>query len=162
VAIHGIHENELRAALSALEEADIIYRIGLSPFIRFAFKHVLLRDAIYSSLLKSKRREIHADIAAVLAKHFRELVETRPEVLAYHHSEAGEYQLAISAWHEAGQRALAHSANLDAIAHFRKALETLSAMPDTHAGAEPAGNQYSAGAGYPAHRGPRLCVGRDI
>lgn len=126
-----IDEDQLRAALSALEEADIIYRIGISPFIRFAFKHVLLRDAIYSSILKSKRREIHAHIAAALAKHFRELVETRPEVLAYHYSEAGEHHLAIRAWQESGQRALAHSANIEAMAHFRKALETLSALPDT-------------------------------
>jgi class 3 adenylate cyclase/predicted ATPase len=127
----GNDENELRVALSALEEADIIYRIGISPFIRFAFKHVLLRDAIYSSLLKSKRREIHAHIAAVLPNHFPELVENRPEILAYHYSEAGEHQLALRAWHGSGQRALAHSANSEAMAHFRKALETLGALPDT-------------------------------
>jgi predicted ATPase len=90
-----------------------------------------LRDAIYSSLLKSKRREMHAHIAAALANHFRELVENRPEILAYHYGEAGEHQLAMRAWHESGRRALAHSANIEAMAHFRKALETLSALPET-------------------------------
>ena len=72
-------ETDLRSALSLLEEADIIYRTGISPTVRFAFKHVLLRDAVYNSLLRGKRQEIHADIAVVLENHFRELVETRPE-----------------------------------------------------------------------------------
>jgi class 3 adenylate cyclase/predicted ATPase len=126
-----IDDNELRLALSALEEADIIYRIGVSPFIRFSFKHVLMRDAIYSSLLKSKRREIHADIAAALASHFRESLENRPEILAYHYGEAGEHQLAVRAWLESGERAISHSANIEAMAHFRKALETLGALPET-------------------------------
>ncbi len=124
-------ESDLQSALSQLEAADIIYRTGISPSVRFAFRHVLLRDAVYNSLLRGRRQEIHADIAAVLEKHFGELAENRPEILAYHYGEAGNNQQAIRCWCEAGRRALANSANVEAISHFRNALQQLSALPDT-------------------------------
>ena len=124
-------ETDLRSALSQLEDADVIYRTGVSPSVRFAFKHVLLRDAVYNSLLRGKRQEIHADIAAVLGKHFRDVIENRPEILAYHYSQAGKNELAIRCWRESGRRALANSANLEAIGHFRNALQLLRALPDT-------------------------------
>ena len=127
----GIADNDLHAALSVLEDADIIYRVDISPFVRFAFKHVLLRDAIYNSLLRGKRQEIHANIAAILETHFHDLVESQPELLAYHYGEAGNHQLAVNYWRASGLRAFAHSANIEAIAHFRKALEFLAALPDT-------------------------------
>jgi tetratricopeptide (TPR) repeat protein len=130
-AVTRIDETELRTALSLLEKADIIHRVGISPLIIFAFKHALLRDAIYNSLLKSARRRIHADIAAALADHFGGILVNRPEILAYHHTEAGNHELAIRCWYEAGQRAMAHSGNVEAIAHYRKALELLNALPDT-------------------------------
>jgi predicted ATPase len=129
----AIGENDLRVTLARLEDADIIYRVGLSPQVLFAFKHALLRDAIYSSLLKSSRRQMHADIAAILEVHAPEMVETQPELLAHHHSEAGNQAQAVDFWYKAGQRALAHSANVEAIAHFRKALEGLASWPDTPA-----------------------------
>ena len=124
-------ETDLRSALSQLEDADVIYRTGASPSVRFAFKHVLLRDAVYNSLLRGKRQEIHADIAAVLGKHFRDVIENRPEILAYHYSQAGKNELAIRCWRESGRRALANSANVEAIGHFRNALQLLRALPDT-------------------------------
>jgi class 3 adenylate cyclase/predicted ATPase len=130
-AASQVDEDNMLSALSLLEQADIIYRVDISPFIRFAFKHVLLRDAIYDSLLRSRRQQIHADIAAILEHDFPELAESQPEVLAYHHQEAGNHQLAIRCWLESGQRALAHSANVEAIASFRKALELLKALPET-------------------------------
>jgi class 3 adenylate cyclase/tetratricopeptide (TPR) repeat protein len=130
-AASQIDEGDMRSALSLLEEADIIYRVGISPFVRFAFKHVLLRDAIYDSLLRSKRQQIHADIAAILKRDFPELAENQPEVLAYHYQEAGNHQLAIQCWFESGQRALSRSANVEAIANFRKALHLLSVLPET-------------------------------
>lgn len=130
-AASQVDEDNMLSALSLLEQADIIYRVDISPFVRFAFKHVLLRDAIYDSLLRSKRQQIHADIAAILEHDFPELAENQPEVLAYHHQEAGNHQLAIRCWLEAGQRALAHSANVEAIANFRKALQLLNALPET-------------------------------
>jgi class 3 adenylate cyclase/predicted ATPase len=130
-AASQIDEDDMQSALSLLEQADIIYRVGISPFVRFAFKHVLLRDAIYDTLLRSKRQQIHADIAAILEHDFPELAENQPEVLAYHYQEAGNHQLAIRCWLESGQRALAHSANVEAIANFRKALQLLNALPET-------------------------------
>jgi class 3 adenylate cyclase/predicted ATPase len=129
-AASRIDADGMQSALSLLEQADIIYRVGVSPFVRFVFKHVLLRDAIYDSLLRSKKQQIHADIAAILENDFPELVENQPEILAYHYQEAGNHQLAIRCWFESGQRALAHSANVEAIANFRKALQLLNALPE--------------------------------
>jgi predicted ATPase len=130
-AASQIDEGDMLSGLSLLEQADIIYRVGISPYLRFAFKHALLRDAIYDSLLRSKRQQIHADIAAILEHDFPELAENQPEILAHHYQEAGNYQLAIRCWFKSGQRALAHSANVEAIAHFRKALQPLNALPET-------------------------------
>ena len=130
-AASQIEEDDMQSALSLLEKADIIYRVGISPFVRFAFKHVLLRDAIYNSLLRSKRQQIHADIAAILEHDFPELAENQPEVLAFHYQEAGNHQLAIRCWFKSGQRALAHSANVEAIANLRKALRLLNGLPET-------------------------------
>ena len=130
-AASRIDDNDLRSALSQLEDADIIYRIGISPLERYQFKHVLLRDAIYNSLLRSKRRQFHADIAATLVKQFQAVGENQPEILAHHYTEAGSNELATRCWYKAGQRALTHSANVEAIAHFRKALELVSALADT-------------------------------
>jgi len=130
-AASQVDEDNMQSALSLLEQADIIYRVGVSPFVRFAFKHALLRDAIYDTLLRSKRQQIHADIAAILQRDFPQLVENQPEVLAYHYQEAGNHQLAIRCWFESGQRAVAHSANVEAIANFRKALQVLNALQET-------------------------------
>jgi tetratricopeptide (TPR) repeat protein len=130
-ATSQIDEDDMQSALSLLEHADIIYRIDIWPFVRFAFKHALLRDAIYDSLLRSKRQQIHADVAAVLERDFPERVENQPEVLAHHYQEAADHQRAIHCWFKSGQRAIAHSANVEAIANFRKALQLLNALPET-------------------------------
>jgi predicted ATPase len=130
-AASRLDQEDMVSVLSQLEQADIIYRVGISPSVRFAFKHVLLRDAIYDSLLRSKRQQVHSDIAAILKNDYPELVENQPELLAYHYQEAGNHQLAIRCWFESGQRALAHSANVEAIANFRKALQLLNALPET-------------------------------
>jgi len=126
-----LNEEDMVSVLSQLEQADIIYRVRISPSVRFAFKHVLLRDAIYDSLLRSKKQQVHSDIAAILKDNYPELVENQPEILAYHYQEAGNYQLAIRGWFESGQRALSHSANVEAIANFRRALQLLNALPET-------------------------------
>lgn len=130
-AVSRIDEGEMQSALLLLEQADIIYRVGISPLVRFAFKHVLLRDAIYDSLLKSRRQQIHADIAAILERDFKEMAENQPELLAYHYQQAGNHELAIGCWFKSGQRAAAHSANIEAIANLRQALQLLNALPET-------------------------------
>jgi tetratricopeptide (TPR) repeat protein len=130
-AASQIDKDDMQSALSLLEQADIVYRAGVSPFVRFAFKHVLLRDAIYDSLLRSKKQQIHADIAAIFERDFPELAENQPEVLAFHYQEAGNQQEAIRCWFKSGQRALTHSGNVEAIANFRKALRLVSTLPET-------------------------------
>ncbi|HEY2033554.1 MAG TPA: hypothetical protein VGH02_07670, partial [Rhizomicrobium sp.] len=130
-AASQVDEVDMPSALALLEKADIIYRADISPTVRFAFKHVLLRDAIYDSLLRSKRQQIHADIASILENDFPALAENQPEVLAYHYQEAGNHQQAIRCWFESGQRALTNSANVEAIANFRKALQLLKALPES-------------------------------
>ena len=126
-----INEEDMHSALSLLERADIIHRVGISPYVRFAFKHVLLRDAIYESLLRGRKQQIHADIASILEHDFPQIAESQPEVLAYHYQEAGNHQSAIRCWFESGQRAVTRSANVEAIANFRKALQLLNALPET-------------------------------
>jgi predicted ATPase len=126
-----IDEDDMLPALSQLQRADIIHQVDIWPSVRFAFKHALLCDAIHHSLLRSKRQQIHADIAASLEDDFPELAENQPEVLAYHHQEAAHHQQAIHCWLKSGQRALAHSANVEAIANFRNALQLLNALPET-------------------------------
>ena len=127
----GVGENDLTLVLSMLEDADVIYRVGISPNTRFAFKHVLLRDAVYNSLIRNKRRKIHGQIANILANEQSRFEDYRPEILAYHFNEAGDYSQAVRFWLESGRRAVAHFANAEAIAHFRMALEPLSAMAET-------------------------------
>jgi class 3 adenylate cyclase/tetratricopeptide (TPR) repeat protein len=131
LAVSQANEDDLQSSLARLEEADIIYRVDISPSVRFAFKHVLLRDAICDSLLKGKRQQIHADIALILEHKFPELAENQPEVLAHHHQEAGNHQSAVDCWFRSGQRAHAHSANIEAIENFRKALQLLDGLPET-------------------------------
>lgn len=130
-AVSQINEDDMQSALSLLEQADIIYRVSISPSVRFAFKHALLRDAIYDSLLRSKRQQIHADIATILERDYPELAENQPEVLAHHYQEAGNHPLAIRCWLASGQRALTRSANIEAIASFRMALQILNVLPET-------------------------------
>ena len=130
-AVSQIDEDDMQSALSLLEQADIIYRVSISPSVRFAFKHALLRDAIYDSLLRSKRQQIHADIATILERDYPELAENQPEVLAHHYQEAGNHPLAIRCWLASGQRALTRSANIEAIASFRMALQILNVLPET-------------------------------
>jgi predicted ATPase len=90
-----------------------------------------VQDAAYSSLLKSKRQQLHRRIAEVLEKKFPETAEAEPEALARHLTEAGESERAIDYWQRAGQRAAERSANLEAIAHLRKGLDLLGVLPDT-------------------------------
>jgi class 3 adenylate cyclase/tetratricopeptide (TPR) repeat protein len=126
-----IDKDDMQLALSQLQRADIIHQVDVWPLIRYAFKHALLRDVIHEAMLRSKRQQIHADIAASIEKDFRELAESQPEVLAYHYQEAAHHQQAIRCWAKAGQRALGHSANVEAIANFRNALRLLNALPET-------------------------------
>jgi class 3 adenylate cyclase/predicted ATPase len=120
---------ELDESLDRLVGAGLIFGRGARPDAVYAFKHALVQDAAYASLLRSSRRGLHARIAGVLEEKFPEVGESRPEVLARHHGEAGQYARAAEYYLRAGRRALERSANVEAAAHLRKGLDALTQLP---------------------------------
>ena len=128
-AVAGLPEDVLDQALHQLVSAELVFPRGQS----YSFKHALVQDAAYQSLLKSRRRELHARIAQILEKHFREFALTQPELLAHHCTEAQLTDRAIGYWRLAGDQASRRSANVEAVAHFRRGLTLLEAAPDTPA-----------------------------
>jgi class 3 adenylate cyclase len=108
----------LEDALAQLAEAELVFRRGKPPQATYTFKHALVRDAAYESLLKSKRRELHGRIAEALEQSFPERAEVEPELLAYHLTEAELTEPAIAYWRTAGLRAIERSANVEAVAHL--------------------------------------------
>jgi tetratricopeptide (TPR) repeat protein len=121
----------LQQELGRLVEAEIVYHRGVPPQATYTFKHALIQDAAYESLLKRTRQRYHQRIAQVLAERFPATAETQPELLAHHYTEAGLAEQAIPYWQWAGQCAIARSANLEAISHLTKSLELLTTLPDT-------------------------------
>jgi predicted ATPase len=130
-AVSPLEEARLQQDLARLAEAELLYQRGTAPQVRYFFKHALIQEAAYQSLLKSTRRQYHEQIARVLQEKFPEIRETQPELLAHHYTAAGLTEQAIPQWHKAGQRAVERSANLEAIGHLTKGLELLEALPDT-------------------------------
>jgi TOMM system kinase/cyclase fusion protein len=130
-AVSALDEATLQRDLAQLVDAEFLFQRGLPPQARYVFKHALIQDAAYQSLLKSKRQQYHQQIAQVLAERFPETAETQPELLAHHYTEAGLIVQAIPNWQRAGQRAVQRSAYVEAIGHLTKGLEVLKALPDT-------------------------------
>ena len=126
-------EGTLRRGLQQLVEAEFLYQQGLPPQATYLFKHALIQEAAYQSLLKSTRQQYHQHIAQVLEARFPDICETQPELLAHHCTEAGLYEQAIGYWQQAGQRASERSANLEAIGHLTTGLDVLKRLPDTPA-----------------------------
>src|SRR5262249_37503793 len=124
-------EPNLQQAVSKLLDAEVLYQRGLPPQTRYVFKHALIQDAAYQSLLKSKRKQYHQQIARVLEERFPETKEVQPELLAHHYTEAGLSEQAIPYWQRAGQRASQRWAHVEAISHFTKGLQQLQLLPDT-------------------------------
>jgi len=127
--ITALSSSELATTLVHLRQNDIVQLVDTTP-VRYSFKHALLRDAAYESLLRSSRRAIHARIASLLENE-PEVVASQPELLAYHYSLAGKPEPAVRHWLSGGRRARSRSANLEAIVQFEKALEYLGALPET-------------------------------
>ena len=121
----------MQQGLRQLVDAELIYQRGLPPQATYLFKHALIQDTAYQSLLKSKRQQLHQQIAQVLTERFPETVETQPELLAHHYTEAGLNAQAIPYWQQAGQRASKRSANVEAISHLTTGLELLQTLTDT-------------------------------
>jgi len=122
---------DLEAALDRLTDAGLLFCRGTPPHSSYLFKHALVQDAAYATLLRARRQQLHAAIAAALEAEFPEIVAAQPELLAHHHTEAGLRQQAIDNWLRAGERAVEASANLEAIAHLNRGLKLLHALPET-------------------------------
>jgi predicted ATPase len=130
-AISAQDETTLQRELNRLVEAEILYShwAGLPPQNRYLFKHALIKDAAYQSLLKSKRQQYHRRIAEVLEERFHE--STEPEIIAHHYTGAGLGEKAIRYWTRAGHKATERSANKEAISHLKRALQLLETLPET-------------------------------
>jgi class 3 adenylate cyclase/predicted ATPase len=126
-----LDESELRRQLAELVTAELFYQRGVIPSATFMFKHALIQETAYQSLLQKTRQEFHARIARALEKDFPELVKARPEMMA-HHCEIGELtDRALSYHRRAGEAATARSANREGIHHFHRAIKVLQALPES-------------------------------
>jgi predicted ATPase len=130
-AVSLLDELMVWRSLVQLVEAEVLYQRGELPHATYTFKHALLQEAAYQSLLRSTRQQYHQHIAQVFAERFPEMVATQPELLAHHATEAGLYAQAVGYWYTAGQRASERSAHVEAISHLTKGLEVLTTLPDT-------------------------------
>jgi predicted ATPase len=132
-AILPLDEATLRQALAQLVGAELLYQQGLPPRATYIFKHALIQEAAYQSLLKSTRQRYHQRIAQVLAARFPETAATQPELLAHHYTEASLLEEAITHWRRAAERANERAANAEAIGHLTKGLELLQTLSDSSA-----------------------------
>jgi predicted ATPase len=126
-------EAELNSALNRLIAAGLLFRHGAPPQATYFFKHALVQDAAYGTLLRQPRRALHARIADALENQFVEIAETQPELLARHCAEAGLIEKAAGLWGKAGQRSLARSALVEAAAQLTRALDLIATLPITPA-----------------------------
>jgi class 3 adenylate cyclase/tetratricopeptide (TPR) repeat protein len=129
--ISSLSNSELDSTLAHLEQSEIVQLIDNKASPLYAFKHALVRDAAYESLLKSSRADIHARVAAVIERERPEIVAGQPELLAYHYGMARNAEFAALYWQSGGRRARSRSANLEAIVQFQKALEFLDLLPNS-------------------------------
>ena len=129
--VMGIDEDAMEKGLTQLVEAELIQQRGIPPEASYVFKHALIQDAAYESLLKSSRQLIHHKIAQTLESKFPQAVETQPEILAHHYASANLIPQSIPYWHRAGHLALQRSANLEAIKILTHALGLLEGLPDS-------------------------------
>ena len=130
-AVAGKPEVELQSALGRLVEAGLLFKQGVPPHATYLFKHALVQDVAYGTLLREPRRALHARIAETLESRFAEIAERQPELLARHCAEAGLIEKAASLWGMAGQRSLERSALVEAVAHLTRALDQFATLPAT-------------------------------
>ena len=129
--IAAFDEASLQNGLDELVAAELLYQRGRPPRAKYVFKHALVQDAAYQSLLKRTRQFYHGQVAELLESRFLEIVQTQPELIAHHCTEAGRAEKAVEYWYEAGQQALRRSANPEAVGHLRKELEVLMTLPES-------------------------------
>ena len=132
-AVANKPEAELQSTLDRLVAAGLLFRQGVPPHATYLFKHALVQDAAYSTLLREPRRALHARIAETLESQFAEITESQPELLARHCTEAGLIAKAVGLWGKAGQRSLERSALVEAIVQLTRALDQIATLPGTSA-----------------------------
>lgn len=130
-AVVPFDETRLQHELKTLLAAGLLFRRGLASQIHYLFKHALVRDIAYQSLLKRQRQQLHRHVAEVLKAQFPDIAGRSPELLAHHYSAAGALEPAILAWRQAAEQAVGRSAMQEALIHFNKALELLESLPDS-------------------------------
>jgi class 3 adenylate cyclase/predicted ATPase len=169
-AVAALDEPTLRAELAKLVQAEILYPKGKPPQCTYTFKHALLEDALYNGLVKSRRQQFHARIAEAMTAQFPHIVETQPELLAHHFTEAGFAEKATGHWLKAGMRSRQRSADCEAIQHLTKGLALLDTLQESPERDEQTlqfltalGPAYIAVHGYAAPEvGPILQRARDL
>ena len=132
-AVVSWEEKDLDEALRRLVAAELIFPRGVGSEAAYVFKHALVRDAAYATLLRAKRRDLHGRVAQALEKLFPDAAEANPELLAHHCAQADMIEKAVEYWGKAGWQAIARSAMAEAAGHLRRALKQLPALPDTPA-----------------------------
>jgi predicted ATPase/class 3 adenylate cyclase len=128
--VSGLTGEELQAALGRLVGSELVFQRGTPPDAVYSFKHALVQDAAYNSLLRSTRQQLHVQIAEALETHTPELMDTQPEVFAQHYAEARLVQKSVTYWGKAGQRSVTRSAMAEAAAQFQKGLDEVALLPD--------------------------------
>jgi predicted ATPase len=132
-AVAGMPQQNLDGALEQLASAELIFRRGVPPDAEYAFKHALVQDAAYSTLLRPRRQQLHGRIVTILEKQFPEVVNAQPALIAHHSTEAALSEKAVGYWLKAGQQATARSAMTEAVAQLQKGLALLTSIPDNPA-----------------------------
>jgi len=127
-AVSPLEDGPLRQALKQLVENELVYQRGLPPNANYLFKHALIQDTAYASLLKSRRQQLHQHVALVLEQQFTELAQLQPELVAHHYTEAGLHAQGIPYWHEAGNHSAQRSATTEAVSHLRRGLELVETL----------------------------------
>ena len=129
-AVSPLRDNELEDALSQLVNSELFFRRGNPPNATYTFKHALVQDAAYGSLLRSRRQQLHGRLADVLIERFPAVAETAPETIAHHLTEAGRVAPAVEYWERAGALASRKSSNVEAVAHLEKALSLVPELSE--------------------------------
>jgi class 3 adenylate cyclase/predicted ATPase len=129
-AVAGLPKQKLDEALEQLVRSELLFCRGEIPHSVYTFKHVLVRDAAYDGLLKSRRVHFHAAIATALQREFPEIVQTQPEIIAYHYTQARDHENAVHYWYEAGKQSAARSAHNEAVDHLKQGLAQIPNLDD--------------------------------
>jgi hypothetical protein len=130
-AVAEVSDQRLEEALDQLVGAELIFRRGIPPGAEYTFKHALVQDAAYSTLLRRQRQQIHGRIATILEEKFPEIVAAQPALLAHHYTEAGLLDKAVVYWLKAGRQSLARSAMAEASTQLRNGLDVLTRLPES-------------------------------